>query len=184
MLLSVVMVFLFLCALYESWSIPIAVLLGVPFGVLGALLFILMRGLDFNVYGQIGVVTLVGLSAKNAILIVEFAKLYREQGKGIVEAAVEAAKLRLRPILMTSFAFILGVLPLYVATGAGAASKHSVGTVVFGGMLVATLMAVVLIPALYVIVQSTTEKLTGKHGKTSSEAGAAAKIEPEGADHA
>ncbi|MDE2411624.1 MAG: efflux RND transporter permease subunit, partial [Sphingomonadales bacterium] len=162
MALSVVVVFLFLAALYESWSIPIAVLLGVPFGVLGAYLFLLMRGLDFNVYGQIGVVTLVGLSAKNAILIVEFAKLYREQGKPIVEAAIEAARLRLRPILMTSFAFILGIVPLYIASGAGAASKHSVGTVVFGGMLLATSMAVIMVPALYVIVQTLTERWTGR----------------------
>lgn len=167
MLLSVVVVFLFLAALYESWSIPIAVLLGVPFGVLGALLAVLLRGLDFNVYGQIGVVTLVGLSAKNAILIVEFAKIYREEGMEIVDAAVKAATLRLRPILMTSFAFILGVVPLFIASGAGAASKQSVGTVVLGGMLVATIMAVILVPALYVIVQSLTERLTGKANDNS-----------------
>ena len=161
MLLSIVVVFLFLAALYESWSIPMAVLLCVPFGVLGALLFIMMRGLQFDVYGQIGVVTLVGLSAKNAILIVEFAKLYRERGWGIIEATVHAAQLRLRPILMTSFAFILGVVPLYIASGAGAASKHSVGTVVFGGMSIATAIGIFFIPAFYVLIQSTTERIFG-----------------------
>ena len=161
MALSIVVVFLFLAALYESWSVPLAVLLCVPFGVMGALLFVLMRGLQFDVYGQIGVVTLVGLSAKNAILIVEFAKLYRERGWGIIEATVHAAKLRLRPILMTSFAFILGVVPLYIASGAGAASKHSVGTVVLGGMSIATLFGVFFIPAFYVLIQSTAERLFG-----------------------
>ncbi|MDZ3832824.1 MAG: multidrug efflux RND transporter permease subunit [Sphingopyxis sp.] len=159
MALSIVVVFLFLAALYESWSIPVAVLLGVPFGIMGALFSVLLRGLDFNVYGQIGIVTLVGLSAKNAILIVEFAKLFREEGMSIADSAVKAARLRLRPILMTSFAFILGVVPLMIASGAGAASKHSVGTVVFGGMLVATVMAVFMVPALYVIVQTMTERI-------------------------
>ncbi|WP_338466799.1 multidrug efflux RND transporter permease subunit [Novosphingobium sp. ZN18A2] len=176
--LSVVVVFLFLSALYESWSVPIAVLLGVPFGVMGALISVLLRGMDFNVYGQIGVVTLVGLSAKNAILIVEFAKAFREAGEPIAAAAIKAARLRLRPILMTSFAFILGVVPLMIATGAGAASKHSVGTVVFGGMLVATFMAVFLVPALYVIVQTISERLTGK---TPTESDTAAQP-PEGKD--
>ena len=128
---------------------------------LGALLAIQMRGLDFNVYGQIGVVTLVGLSAKNAILIVEFAKLFHEQGMGIAEAAKEAAMQRLRPILMTSFAFIMGVVPLLLSSGAGAASKQSVGTVVFGGMLAATFLAVLAVPALYVIVQTMTERFMG-----------------------
>ncbi|MEY2867225.1 MAG: hypothetical protein RIQ43_1251, partial [Pseudomonadota bacterium] len=156
--LSVVVVFLFLAALYESWSVPMAVLLAAPFGMLGAYLGVLMRGMDFNVYGQIGVVTLIGLAAKNAILIVEFAKLNRESGMPIVEAAVEAAKLRLRPILMTSFAFILGVVPLFIASGAGAASKQSVGTVVLVGMLTATLLSVLLVPALYVIITRLSER--------------------------
>jgi multidrug efflux pump len=158
MMLSVVVVFLFLAALYESWSVPMAVLLAAPFGMLGAYLGVLMRGMDFNVYGQIGVVTLIGLAAKNAILIVEFAKLNRESGMPIVEAAVEAAKLRLRPILMTSFAFILGVVPLFIASGAGAASKQSVGTVVLVGMLTATLLSVLLVPALYVIITRLSER--------------------------
>ena len=123
--LSIVVVFLFLAALYESWAVPFAVLLATPFGFLGALLALKLGGVAFNVYGQIGLVTLVGLSAKNAILIVEFAKLNRENGMPIFEAALEAARLRLRPILMTSLAFILGVVPLMLASGAGAASKQS-----------------------------------------------------------
>jgi multidrug efflux pump len=159
--LSVVVVFLFLAALYESWSVPMAVLLAAPFGMLGAYMGVLMRGMDFNVYGQIGVVTLIGLAAKNAILIVEFAKLNRESGMPIVESAIEAAKIRLRPILMTSFAFILGVVPLFIASGAGAASKQSVGTVVLSGMLTATLLSVLLVPALYVIIQSLSERFSG-----------------------
>jgi multidrug efflux pump subunit AcrB len=160
MSLSIVVVFLFLSALYESWSIPMAVLLAAPFGMLGAYLGVLMRHMDFNVYGQIGVVTLIGLAAKNAILIVEFAKLNRESGMPIITSAIEAAKVRLRPILMTSFAFILGVVPLFVASGAGAASKQSVGTVVFVGMLTATLLSVLLVPALYVIIQSFSEHVS------------------------
>jgi len=173
MALSVLVVFLFLAALYESWSIPIAVLLAVPFGVLGALVALQLRGLDFNVYGQIGIVTLVGLSAKNAILIVEFAKQFREQGKPIAEAARLAATQRLRPILMTSFAFIMGVIPLLIASGAGAASKQSVGTVVFGGMLAATILAVLVVPALYVIVQSLTERFFGARPAEDARAAAA-----------
>ena len=153
LLLSAVVVFLLLAALYESWSVPLAVLMAVPFGILGAFLAVLIRELNFDVYGQIGLVTLVGLGAKNAILIVEFAKLFHEQGKSAVEAALEAARLRLRPIIMTSFAFILGVVPLVIASGAGAASKHAVGTAVFGGMLTATLLAVFFVPAFFVLVQ-------------------------------
>jgi len=154
LVLSAVVVFLLLAALYESWSIPMAVLLAVPFGILGAFIAVLLREMSFDVYGQIGLVTLVGLGAKNAILIVEFAKLFHEQGKGLAEAALEAARLRLRPIIMTSFAFILGVVPLVIASGAGAASKQAVGTAVFGGMLAATLLAVFFVPALFVLVQS------------------------------
>jgi multidrug efflux pump len=162
MLLSVVVVFLFLAALYESWSVPMVVMMAAPLGALGAFAGVLLRGMDFNVYGQIGIVTLIGLAAKNAILIVEFAKLNRESGMEIAEAAINAAKLRLRPILMTSFAFILGVVPLYIASGAGAASKQSVGTVVLAGMISATILSVLLVPALYVIVQRWSEKMSGK----------------------
>lgn len=157
--LSIVVVFLFLAALYESWSVPFAVLLATPFGFLGALIALKIGRIDFNVYGQIGLVTLIGLSAKNAILIVEFAKLNHEAGKPIVEAAIEAARLRLRPILMTSFAFILGVVPLVIASGAGAAAKHSVGIAVFGGMIAATLLTTLTVPAFYVLVQSMAERL-------------------------
>ena len=161
LLLSVVVVFLFLAALYESWSIPLAVLLAVPFGILGAMLGLKFTGTAFDVYGQIGLVTLIGLAAKNAILIVEFANLYREQGMPLREAALKAAELRLRPIIMTSFAFILGVVPLVLASGAGAASKHSVGIAVFSGMLTATLLAVIFVPALYVLVRGASERFFG-----------------------
>jgi hydrophobe/amphiphile efflux-1 (HAE1) family protein len=159
--LSLVVVFLFLAALYESWSVPFAVLLAVPFGVLGALATILMRALDFDVYGQIGMVTLIGLSAKNAILIVEYAKANHEAGMPLADAAVAASKVRLRPIIMTSLAFILGIVPLAIASGAGAASKISVGTAVFGGMTVATVTAIFSVPTLYVIVQGLAERIRG-----------------------
>ncbi len=166
LILSIVVVFLFLAALYESWSVPLAVLMAVPFGVLGVFAGLLLMHLDFNVYGQIGLVTLVGLSAKNAILIVEYAKLhYEEKGFALVDAALEAARLRLRPVLMTSFAFILGVVPLMTASGAGSASKNSVGTAVFFGMSAATMLGVFFVPAFYVLVQSVTEKVTGKKPK-------------------
>ncbi len=159
--LSIVVVFLFLAALYESWTVPFAVLLATPFGFLGALIALKLSGIPFNVYGQIGLVTLIGLSAKNAILIVEFAKLNREAGKPLIESALEAARLRLRPILMTSFAFILGVVPLAIASGAGAASKHSVGIAVFGGMIAATLLTTLAVPAFYVMIQGLAEKFGG-----------------------
>ena len=149
-----VLVFLFLAALYESWSIPFAVILAVPLGLFGALMAVWTRSYAYDVYTQIGIVTLIGLASKNAILIVEFAKLRREEGRTIQEAAMEAASLRLRPILMTSFAFILGVVPLITASGAGGASRRALGTAVFGGMLAATLLAVFLVPALYYVVQS------------------------------
>ncbi len=162
MALSIVVVFLFLAALYESWAVPFAVLLATPFGFMGALFALKLGGIAFNVYGQIGLVTLIGLSAKNAILIVEFAKLNREAGKPLVESALEAARLRLRPILMTSFAFILGVVPLAIASGAGAASKHSVGIAVFGGMIAATLLTSLAVPGFYVMIQGLAEKFGGE----------------------
>ncbi|GGO76640.1 transporter [Marinobacterium nitratireducens] len=163
LLLSVVVVFLFLAALYESWSVPFAVMMAVPFGLLGVFGGLLVTRMDFNVYGQIGLVTLVGLSAKNAILIVEYAKIHYEQkGYALVDAAMEAARLRLRPILMTSFAFILGVVPLMIASGAGSASKNSVGTAVFFGMMAATVFGVFFVPAFYVMVQRLTERLSGR----------------------
>jgi multidrug efflux pump len=159
--LSIVVVFLFLAALYESWAVPFAVLLATPFGFMGALIALKGIGIPFNVYGQIGLVTLVGLSAKNAILIVEFAKLNREKGMPIYEAALDAARLRLRPILMTSFAFILGVVPLILASGAGAASKVSVGITVFGGMICATVFTTLAVPAFYVLIQGLSERFGG-----------------------
>ncbi|HEY7172447.1 MAG TPA: multidrug efflux RND transporter permease subunit [Vicinamibacterales bacterium] len=155
--LSIVFVFLILAALYESWSLPFSVLLSVPVAVFGAFAGLLLRRLDFDVYAQIGVIMLIGLAAKNAILIVEFAKLRLEHGLDLVSAALEGAQLRLRPILMTSFAFILGCVPLWLATGSGAASRRILGTVVIAGMLAATLLAIFLIPMLFVVV----ERLTG-----------------------
>ena len=156
--LAAALVFLLLAALYESWSIPFAVLLAVPLGIFGALLAVFLRQYDYDIYTQIGVVTLIGLAAKNAILIVEFAKDRREEGMTIVEAAMEAARLRLRPILMTSFAFILGVFPLVIATGAGASARRALGTAVFGGMNSATLLAIFIVPVCYVVISRLTEQ--------------------------
>ncbi|WCM53533.1 efflux RND transporter permease subunit [Pseudomonas sp. WJP1] len=151
--ISVLIVFLCLAALYESWSVPVSVIMVVPLGVIGAVLATLMRGLSNDVFFQVGLLTTVGLSAKNAILIVEFAKaLHEEHGKPLVEAAVEAARLRLRPIIMTSLAFMLGVLPLAISNGAGSGSQHSIGTGVIGGMITATFLAVFFVPMFYVVI--------------------------------
>jgi hydrophobe/amphiphile efflux-1 (HAE1) family protein len=155
---AAVLVFLFLAAQYESWVIPFAVVLAVPLGLFGALTGVLVRSYAYDVYTQIGIVTLIGLASKNAILIVEFAKLRRESGMPLVKAALEAAQLRLRPIIMTSLAFILGVSPLLVATGAGAASRRALGTTVFSGMTAATLLAVFFVPVLYVVTQRVAER--------------------------
>jgi hydrophobe/amphiphile efflux-1 (HAE1) family protein len=152
------LVFLLLAALYESWSIPFAVLLAVPLGIFGALLAVFLRQYDYDIYTQIGVVTLIGLAAKNAILIVEFAKERRAEGMTAIDAALEAARLRLRPILMTSFAFILGVLPLVIATGAGASARRALGTAVFGGMNSATLLAIFIVPVCYVAITRLAER--------------------------
>jgi multidrug efflux pump len=149
---SLIVVFLCLAALYESWSIPAAVLLVVPLGVVGAVLATYLRGLDNDVYFQVGLLTTIGLSAKNAILIVEFAKAHFEAGKGLAEAAIIAARERLRPILMTSFAFILGVAPLALSTGAGSGGQNAIGTGVVGGMLTATVLAILLVPVFFVVV--------------------------------
>jgi HAE1 family hydrophobic/amphiphilic exporter-1 len=156
--LGILVVYLTLAAQYESFALPFIILLAVPMAVLGALGLIAWRGLSNDVYVQIGLVMLIGLSAKNAILIVEFAEQLREKGRSIVEAAIEAAELRLRPILMTSIAFILGVLPLYFATGAGALGRHSVGTTIVGGMLVSTVLNLIFIPVLYVILSTILSK--------------------------
>ena len=153
LLFGLVVVFLLLAAQYESWSLPVAVLLAVPLAIFGALVATTLRGLDMDIYFQIGLLTLVGLAAKNAILIVEFAVVLRKEGKGIVEAAVEAARLRFRPILMTSMASVLGVLPLVTASGAGAAGRHSIGTGVLGGLIAATVLAVIFVPLYFKLLQ-------------------------------
>jgi HAE1 family hydrophobic/amphiphilic exporter-1 len=148
-----------LAALYESWVTPLAVILSIPLAVLGAMLGLMYRGMDNNIYTQVGLVLLVGLGAKNAILIVEFAKANHEKGMGIVNAVVEAARLRLRPILMTAFAFILGVLPLVNATGAGAASRQAIGTAVFYGMIGSTFLGLIFTPVLYVATTGISERI-------------------------
>ncbi|HWQ09571.1 MAG TPA: efflux RND transporter permease subunit, partial [Holophaga sp.] len=160
--LALIMVFLVLAAQYESWTVPFAVILAVPLAVFGAMGAQMLRGLDNNVYAQIGLVMLIGLAAKNAILIVEFAKMRREAGDAPAEAAVTASVQRFRPILMTSFAFILGVVPMMVATGAGAASRHALGTAVFGGMVAATVLGVYFVPALYCFIQRTVDRVRRK----------------------
>jgi hydrophobe/amphiphile efflux-1 (HAE1) family protein len=160
--LAIVFVFLILAAQYESWSMPFMVLLSVPLALFGALLALWLRNRQIDVYSQIGFVMLIGLAAKNAILIVEFAKRRREEGLGIVEAATEAARLRLRPILMTAFAFILGVVPLMLATGAGAASRQSIGTTVFGGMLAATILSLLCVPVFYAVIEQLRDRRASK----------------------
>jgi len=150
---ALIVVFLCLAALYESWSIPVAVLLVIPLGLVGSILFVTLRGMQNDVYLQVGLITTMGLSAKNAILMVEFAERAEKQGKRVIDAAIEAARIRLRPILMTSFAFIFGVLPLALATGAGANSRAAIGTAVIGGMLTATILAVFYIPLFFVLVR-------------------------------
>jgi multidrug efflux pump len=154
--LSLLVVFLCLAALYESWSIPVAVLLVIPLGLVGAVFAATLRGLQNDVFLQIGLLTTMGLTAKNAILVIEFAEQEEKKGARIIEAVVTAARIRLRPILMTSFAFIFGVLPLALATGAGANSRIAIGTSVIGGMLTATLLAIFYIPLLFVLVRRST----------------------------
>lgn len=165
--LSVIVVFLALAALYESWSIPFSVMLVVPLGVLGSLLAAIFRGLPNDVFFKVGLLTIVGLSAKNAILIIEFAKDLQAQGMGLIEATLEAAHLRLRPILMTSFAFILGVTPLALSAGAGSASQHAIGTGVAGGMISATLLAIFLVPVFFVVVRRIFKSPAGPPQATS-----------------
>ncbi|MGE9289977.1 MAG: efflux RND transporter permease subunit, partial [Puniceicoccales bacterium] len=152
--LSLTFVFLILAALYESWSLPFSVLISLPIAVGGAFLFLYLRGYENNVYAQIGLVMLIGLAAKNAILIVEYGRAqYQEEGKPLWDAALEAARLRLRPILMTSFAFLLGCMPLYLALGAGMNSRRILGTTVIGGMLAASFIAIAVIPATFYMIE-------------------------------
>ncbi|TGQ11659.1 MULTISPECIES: multidrug efflux RND transporter permease subunit [unclassified Mesorhizobium] len=176
--LAIVFVFLILAAQYESWAMPFMVLLAVPLALFGAFVVLLLRGMQIDVYSQIGFVMLIGLAAKNAILIVEFARRRREEGLTIVDAAMEAARLRLRPILMTAFAFILGVLPLMFATGAGAASRQSIGTTVFGGMVAATILSLVFVPVFYAVIEQLRERGEKEPAKGHHDAPQQQEIEP------
>jgi HAE1 family hydrophobic/amphiphilic exporter-1 len=152
-LFSITFVFLFLAALYESWSVPFSVMLAVPIGAFGAILTLFfVPSLTNNVYAQIGLITLIGLAAKNAILIVEFAKVRVDLGEELIASTLEAVKLRLRPIIMTSLAFILGVLPLVLATGAGAVARRTIGYTVLGGMIAASSLAIFIVPVLFVLI--------------------------------
>jgi HAE1 family hydrophobic/amphiphilic exporter-1 len=157
--LSIIFVYLVLAALYESWTSPAAVILVVPMALTGVLLALILRGYDNNLFTQVGLVLMIALSSKNAILIVEFARDLRKEGMSITEAAVEATHRRFRPIVMTSFAFILGVVPLVVAFGAGSASQRAIGTVVFGGMISSTLLAIPFVPVFYVLMEGLSERL-------------------------
>lgn len=161
---GILFLYLILAAQYERWMMPISVVMAIPFGVFGAVVATMMRGLENDIYFQVGILVLIGLSAKNAILIVEFAMQQRKEGKSIYDAAINAAKLRIRPIIMTSLAFMLGVVPLAISTGAGAASRHAIGTGVIGGMLTATIIAIVFIPLFYIFVSKLSEK---KHKETN-----------------
>jgi HAE1 family hydrophobic/amphiphilic exporter-1 len=163
--LAVTMVYLVLAAQYESWTLPLAVILVVPLALLGSVIAVAVRGMANDVYTQIGIVLLIALASKNAILIVEFARAQRARGKSLIDSAVEAAELRYRPILMTSFAFILGVVPLVFASGAGAASRRALGTAVFGGMISSTLLALLFVPVFFVVVEGLSERIAEWRGK-------------------
>jgi HAE1 family hydrophobic/amphiphilic exporter-1 len=160
--LGIIFVFLVLAAQYESFVLPFIIILSVPVAMLGALLLQMYRGYSNDVFCQVGLVMLIGMSSKNAILIVEFARELREAGKSIIEAAIEAAETRLRPILMTSLAFLLGVVPLLVATGAGSVGRRSLGTTVFGGMALSTVLNLFFIPVLYVLIETLRERRGGR----------------------
>jgi HAE1 family hydrophobic/amphiphilic exporter-1 len=178
--LGTLVVYLTLSAQYESFVLPFIVLLAVPTALLGAMAAQWLRGLQNDVYCQIGLVMLVGLASKNAILIVEFAEQLRRRGLSITEAALEAARIRLRPILMTSLAFILGVVPLVVAHGAGQAGRHSVGTTVFGGMLASTLLNLFFIPVLYLVIEEARERRRVRAGRLASAEARTASPQPGG----
>jgi HAE1 family hydrophobic/amphiphilic exporter-1 len=164
--LSLILVYMVLAALYESWTSPAAVILVVPVALVGVLLSLIIRGYETDLYTQVGLVLMIALASKNAILIVEFARDLHREGMSITEAAIEATRRRFRPIVMTSFAFILGVVPLLIAFGPGAASQRDIGTVVFGGMLSSTLLAIPFVPVFYVLMERMSERL--RKGKTSS----------------
>jgi multidrug efflux pump len=167
--LSVIAVFLCLAALYESWSIPFAVILVVPIGILGAVLAVTTRGMPNDVYFKVGLIVIIGLAAKNAILIIQFANHLLEEGHNLVEATLEACRRRLRPILMTSIAFIGGVVPLAISTGAGANGRRAIGTGVMGGMVAATVIAIFMVPVFFVIVRRLFPGSTQHHEEDSHE---------------
>jgi multidrug efflux pump subunit AcrB len=169
-LLGVLMVFLILAAQFERWTLPLAVILAVPFAAFGAFMAVFLRGLENDIYFQIGMLTLVGLAAKNAILIVEFAMMKHHEGMPLTQAAVEGAKLRFRPIIMTSLCLIFGVLPLAISSGAGAASRHSLGTSVIGGMLAATFIATFFVPLFFRWIAGLRRNKGEQHGTEVSEA--------------
>ncbi|MGS0729438.1 efflux RND transporter permease subunit, partial [Shewanella sp. 0m-11] len=179
--LSIVVVFLVLAALYESWSVPFAVILVVPLGIIGALLAMNGRGLPNDVFFQVGLLTTVGLATKNAILIVEFAKEFYEKGAGLVEATLHAVRVRLRPILMTSLAFGLGVVPLAISNGVGSGSQNAIGTSVLGGMMSSTFMGIFFIPIFFVIVERIFSKRERDAAKAIKAEGRAAKAEAKAA---
>jgi multidrug efflux pump len=163
--LSALVVFLLLAALYESWTIPLSVLLVVPLGMLGAVAAVMLRGMPNDVYFTIGLVTIIGLAAKDAILIIEFAKDLRAQGRPLLEATVEACSMRFRPIVMTGLAFVSGVLPMVIATGAGGASQQALGTSVMGGMIAVVILALLLVPVFFVTVQRVLARDNAKAAK-------------------
>jgi multidrug efflux pump len=165
--LSMLVVFLVLAALYESWAIPMAVMLVVPLGLIGAVSAVMLRGLSNDVFFKVGLITIIGLSAKNAILIVEFAKQYREAGYSLIDAAIAAARVRLRPIVMTSLAFTLGVVPLMLAGGASAETQHAIGTGVFGGMITGTVLALIFVPTFFVVVVGLAERWRARREKAA-----------------